>query len=109
MKDGDIRISKDDSMKSLLYVSFENSKNKSSGVHKKITGQINAFRSAGYDVSLVAVRKSEIALYHEKDTTVLARKIMPRIDLCWWVVNHADEYNIAYSRFQFFFPFFSNA
>ena len=92
-------------MKSLLYVSFENSKNKSSGVNKKITGQINAFRSAGYDVSLVAVHESEIALYHEKDTTVLARKIMPRIDLCRWVVDHADEYDIAYIRFQFFCPF----
>lgn len=74
MKDGDIRISKEDSMKSLLYVSFENSKNKSSGFNKKITEQINAFRSAGYDVSIVAIRESEIALYHKKIQRCLQEK-----------------------------------
>ena len=50
-------------MKKLLYVSFENSENRASGVNKKISGQMQVFKAEGYAVDLVARYQNGIAFY----------------------------------------------
>lgn len=92
-------------MKRMVYVSFENSENRASGVNKKITGQMNAFENHGYTVDLAAVHGKGIAYFKETNAPVVVRsKTIPRITLCSWVSNHASDYDVAYIRFQFFSP-----
>jgi len=92
-------------MKKLLYVSFENSENRASGVNKKISGQIKAFESENYLVDLVSVHKDDIALYQNNAKKIIKSNSIPRISLCAWAVKNAKNYDIAYIRFQFFCPF----
>lgn len=93
-------------MKRFLYVSFENSSKKSSGVNKKIAGQIDAFKEKGYSVDLIAVYEKGIALYKDNCLNdVFRSNLIPRISLCSWVSKHAKKYEVVYIRFQFFCPF----
>ena len=93
-------------MNRLLYVSFENSENRASGVNKKISGQIEAFKKRGYVVDLIAVYANGIAVFKEDQSPqIMYDKSVPRIALCTWVAKHAKEYDVAYIRFQFFCPF----
>lgn len=96
-------------MNRLLYVSFENSENRASGINKKINGQIDAFRTNGYDVDLAAVYGKGIACFSISSEPVVIRgKCIPRITLCSWVAKHALNYDVVYIRFQFFCPFVLN-
>lgn len=96
-------------MKKLLYVSFENSENRASGVNKKINGQMNAFEEEGFSVDLIAHYQSDIAFYHgDSKARVIESKIPWRIALCGWAAKHASAYSVAYIRFQFFCPFVLN-
>lgn len=96
-------------MNKLLYVSFEDSENLASGVNKKIIGQIKVFENEGISTDLIAHYQSHIAFYHELDQpSIIASKMPWRIALCAWAAQHADKYNIAYIRFQFFCPFVFN-
>lgn len=96
-------------MKKLLYVSFENSENRASGVNKKINGQIKAFEEEGFSTDLIAHYQSNIAFYHgDSEAQVIESNIPWRIALCGWAAKHAVEYNVAYIRFQFFCPFVLN-
>lgn len=93
-------------MKKLLYVSFENSENRASGVNKKITGQMQAFNSEGYEVDMIARYQDGIAFYKAcSDPEIIKAKGSWRISLCSWAAEHAAEYDITYIRFQFFCPF----
>lgn len=92
-------------MKKLIYVSFENSENRSSGVNKKINGQIRAFESENYFVDLIATYNDDIAFYHNNEKKIIKSNSIPRISLCTWAAKNAPNYNIAYVRFQFFCPF----
>lgn len=93
-------------MKKLLYVSFENSENRASGVNKKINGQIKAFEEEGFSTDLIAHYQGNIAFFHGNSEAKIIEVKMPwRIALCGWAAKHAKEYNVAYIRFQFFCPF----
>lgn len=96
-------------MNRMLYVSFENSENRASGVNKKITGQMDAFKKKGNSMDLVAVYAKGIAFYKNGAEPVIQKSnSIPRITLCSWVAKHASEYDIVYIRFQFFCPFVLN-
>ena len=96
-------------MNKMLYVSFENSENRASGVNKKITGQMDAFKKKGNSMDLVAVYAKGIAFYKNGAEPVIQKSnSIPRITLCSWVAKHASEYDIVYIRFQFFCPFVLN-
>ena len=96
-------------MKKLLYVSFENSENRASGVNKKISGHIKAFEGEGYAVDLIAHYQNHIAFYHGKAQPRMIEAGIPwRISLCNWAARHASDYDVAYIRFQFFCPFVLN-
>lgn len=96
-------------MKNLLYVSFENSENRASGVNKKINGHIKAFEGEGYSADLIAHYQSNIAFYHEDEQPRIIESGLPwRIALCNWAAKHASDYDVAYIRFQFFCPFVLN-
>ena len=93
-------------MKRLVYISFENSENRDSGVNKKINGQIQAFEDEGYKTDLVARYKDTFAIYESNiDPVVLKTKKAWRIEICDWVAEHSSDFDIAYIRFQFFCPF----
>lgn len=93
-------------MDKLLYVSFENSENRASGVNKKISGQMEAFKEKGFAVDLIAVYADNIAFFKDGEVPSIQKSpILPRITLCNWVANHAEYYKVAYIRFQFFCPF----
>ena len=96
-------------MKKMLYVSFENSENRASGVNKKISGHIKAFEGEGYTVDLIAHYQNHIAFYHGKAQPRMIEAGIPwRISLCNWAARHASDYDVAYIRFQFFCPFVLN-
>ena len=96
-------------MKKLLYVSFENSENRASGVNKKIGGQIKAFEEEGFSTDLIAHYQSNIAFYQENGEAAVIESSTPwRIALCGWAAKHASDYDVAYIRFQFFCPFVLN-
>lgn len=96
-------------MNRMLYVSFENSENRASGVNKKISGQMNAFINRGYTVDLAAVYDKGIAIFKEGQSSIIQQTgSIPRITLCSWVAKHARDYNVVYIRFQFFCPFVLN-
>lgn len=93
-------------MKKLLYVSFENSENRASGVNKKILGQIQAFKTEGYAVDMVARYQNGIVFYNaDSSPEIMIVKGSRRISLCNWTAQNANSYEIAYIRFQFFCPF----
>jgi len=93
-------------MKNLLYVSFENSENRASGVNKKISGQIKAFEEEGFAVDLIARYQNSIALFHgDSEAKILKKNTAWRISLCDWAARRAQQYDVAYIRFQFFCPF----
>ena len=96
-------------MKKLLYVSFEDSENRASGVNKKINGQIKAFEGEGYSADLIAHYQSNIAFYQgDGQPRIIESDIPWRIALCGWAAKHASDYDVAYIRFQFFCPFVLN-
>lgn len=96
-------------MKKLLYVSFEDSENRASGVNKKINGQMNAFEEEGFLTDLISHYQSNIAFYQgNSEAQVIVSNIPWRIALCGWAAKHAAEYDAAYIRFQFFCPFVLN-
>ena len=96
-------------MKKLLYVSFEESENRASGVNKKINAQMKVFEDEGFSTDLLARYQDKIALYHGGQDPMIYKAKMPwRISLCDWVAKHAKDYNYAYIRFQFFCPFVLN-
>ena len=96
-------------MKKLLYVSFENSENRASGVNKKISGQMQVFKADGYAVDLVARYQNGLAFYKaDSDPEVINVEGSWRVSLCSWAAGKANEYDIAYIRFQFFCPFVLN-
>ena len=93
-------------MDKLLYVSFENSENRASGVNKKINGHLKAFRGEGFTAHLIARYQDNIAFYHgDTPPSIIESRIPWRIALCGWAAKHASDYDIAYVRFQFFCPF----
>ncbi len=96
-------------MNKLIYVSFENSENRASGVNKKITGQIKVFEEDGFSTDLIAHYQNNIALFNgDSEPQVIESSIPWRIALCGWAAKHAGEYDVAYIRFQFFCPFVLN-
>lgn len=93
-------------MDKLLYVSFENSENRASGVNKKIAGQMAAFKEKGFSVDLIAVHADDIAYFKDGEAPSIQKStLLPRITLCSWVAKQAENYKVAYIRFQFFCPF----
>ncbi len=94
--------------KELAYVSFENAENLSSGVNKKIVGQIGVFNKNGFHTRLVAVYGENIAVmdmidqHHSVIPASRNGKMGQRQTLCGWAAEHASEFDCAYIRFQFF-------
>ncbi len=93
-------------MKRLLYVSFENSKDRASGVNKKIFGQLKVFEGEGFSTDLIARYENVIAFFHgDSEAEIINTKNIWRSALCGWAAKHATDYDVAYIRFQFFCPF----
>ncbi len=96
-------------MKKLIYVSFENSENRASGVNKKISGQMRIFEEEGLSTDLIARYQNNIAFFQDKSDPDIIESSTPwRIALCSWAAKHARDYSVAYIRFQFFCPFVLN-
>lgn len=93
-------------MKQLLYISFENAKNRASGVNKKIDGQIKAFEARGFKVSLIARYDETICLKEADKETIIPNpnKTGLRKLLTSWVIDNCAGIDCVYIRFQFFCP-----
>lgn len=97
-------------MKSLLYISFEDSFDMSSGVNKKICNQIQVFSEAGFNVTQISRYKFGITRRNEENESVFfnnnkngSKRI--RMLLCNYVSKLSEKFDVCYLRFQFFCPF----
>lgn len=90
----------------LLYVSFQDSGDKSNGVNRKIAGQITAFNKAGLNTTLVAQYGNGVEVTEPGS----GKRIIEnpgsgkRRFLCKFVAGLDRHFDVCYVRFQFFCP-----
>jgi len=93
----------------LLYVSFENAAELSSGVNKKIRNQMKVFRIAGYNVTLIARYDNGIVQEDETSRQIISfgdeGKLSLRKKICAYAADTKGKYDCCYIRFQFFCPY----
>jgi hypothetical protein len=91
----------------LLYISFEDEKDYSSGVNKKIVDQLNVFKSNQIDVARVSRYDRGLAYTHGFDKMIIPnnRNINRRKFLCHFINKISESYDVCYIRFQFFCPY----
>ena len=92
-------------MGKLLYVSFGNASTPGRGVTKKINSQLKVFQAAGIDTVFLSGYNNQLAVYYGNAEVEPALEKLSggtRIQLASWISNHAEEFDYAYIRFQFF-------
>lgn len=94
----------------LLYVSFGNASTPGRGVTKKINSQLKVFQRTGIETMFVSGYNDKLAIYQgnaESEPTLIKLSGGTRKQLAKWISVHAEEFDYAYIRFQFFDYFFN--